>query len=90
MAYETKPGNGSLFKNAKKEKETHPDYTGTAVLPDGSEVWLSMWLKKSDKGTNYMSLSMKTKEAKSEAADKAVEVPAPTEFDPFDNDAIPF
>lgn len=63
MAYGTKPGNGALFKNTKKEKDTHPDYQGDAVLPDGTSVWLSAWLKTGERG-KYLSVAMKVKEAK--------------------------
>ena len=39
MAYEHREGQGSLFKNGKKEKESHPDYRGDAMtLPDHSTL----------------------------------------------------
>ena len=67
MAYEKKPGSGSLFKNDKKEKDAHPDYRGDAVLPDGTEVWLSAWIKQGKKG-KFMSLSLQPKTGKPEEA----------------------
>ena len=49
MAFEQKPGQGVLFKNQKKEKDTHPDYTGTINI--GGNVWrLSAWKKDAGKG----------------------------------------
>lgn len=57
--YETKPGNGAIFKNAKKEKETHPDYNGKIVDPNGKEWDLSLWVKKSAAGNSYFSVSVK-------------------------------
>jgi hypothetical protein len=52
---------GALFKNTRKEKDTHPDYTGKIDV-DGVEYWLSAWLKQGKSGT-FMSLSVKKKEA---------------------------
>lgn len=57
--YETKPGNGAIFKNAKKEKEIHPDYNGKIVDPSGKEWDLSLWVKKSASGNSYFSVSVK-------------------------------
>jgi len=51
---------GSLFKNDRKNKDTHPDYTGT-VMVGGQEYWLSAWLKDGKRG-KYMSLGLKLKE----------------------------
>lgn len=63
MAYEQRAGNGALFKNDRKEKETHPDYKGDAKLPDGTDVWLSAWVKEGAKG-KFFSLSIQKKEEK--------------------------
>ena len=84
MSYETKPGNGSMFKNTKKEKDNHPDYTGNAVLPDGTPVWLSGWIKKANSGDTYMSIAIKPKDAA-----KADAAPPEKSAAPFD-DSIPF
>jgi hypothetical protein len=65
MAYETKPGNGALFKNDRKEKETHPDYKGDINI-NGTNYWLSAWLKSTKDGKKYMSLSAKPKEGREE------------------------
>lgn len=61
MAFEHKPGQGSLFRNDRKEKDTHADYQGTLVLPDGTECWLNAWLKDGGKG-KFFSLSVKPKQ----------------------------
>jgi hypothetical protein len=63
MAYETKDGSGSLFKNDKKETEQHPDYNGS-VKVGGVEYWISAWIKTGAKGTKYMSLSVRPKQGK--------------------------
>ena len=57
--YQTKPGNGAIFKNNKKEKETHPDYNGKIVDPNGKEWDLSLWVKKSAAGNSYFSVAVK-------------------------------
>lgn len=61
MAYETKPNTGSLFKNDKKESDSHPDYKGTALI-GGVEGWLDAWINTSNNGTKYMSLKFKPKD----------------------------
>lgn len=59
-------GNGALFKNDKQGVETRPDYTGTAKIWD-KEFFLSAWIKKSQSGKTYMSLSFKINEKGSQA-----------------------
>lgn len=62
---------GVLFDNDRKEKDTHPDYTGnlTVKIPEGAKpgdeikFWLSAWNKHSEKsGKDFLSLSIKEKE----------------------------
>jgi len=54
MSFEQKPNTGALFKN-QKEKENHPDYRGQALV-NGKPMEIAAWIKKSKKGTSYMSL----------------------------------
>ena len=56
---------GSLFKNDRKSKDTHPDLTGNAMI-NGVEYYLSAWRKAGTKGDFY-SLSVRPKETTSVA-----------------------
>lgn len=57
MAYQPKPGSGTLFKNDRKEKDSHPDYRGDLCLPDGEIIRLAGWIKDGAKG-KFLSLSV--------------------------------
>jgi uncharacterized protein (DUF736 family) len=52
---------GALFKNDRKESETHPDYKGSCEI-NGTEYWISSWLNESAKGKKYLSLKFQPKE----------------------------
>lgn len=62
MAYEQKEMSGSIFKNEKKEKDSHPNMTGSALI-DGVEYWVSAWTKEGKKG-RWQSLAFKRKDAR--------------------------
>ena len=59
--YEQRDNSGSLFKNERKEKETHADYRGECLI-DGVAYYMDAWLKKADSGRTWMSFSFKPKE----------------------------
>ena len=67
---------GVLFKNDRKEKDTHPDYKGS-INADGVEYWLSAWMKEGAKG-KFMSFSLTPKEQTQTAAQVAQKA-APTQ-----------
>jgi uncharacterized protein (DUF736 family) len=76
---------GALFKNKRKDSDRHPDYTGTLNV-GGAELWISAWLKVSQKGEKFMSISVKPKEERRE--DRAPEGKAQVRNDM--DDEIPF
>ena len=53
---------GSLFKNDRKEQDTHADYNGSINI-EGNEYWINAWVKESKKdGKKFFSLSAKPKD----------------------------
>ena len=89
MAYQPKPGQFTLFKNQRKEAETHADYRGDGLLPDGTPVWVNAWIKEGAKG-KFMSCTLKVKDG-SKAKEHKAESPkgGGSTFDDMEND-IPF
>jgi hypothetical protein len=99
MAYEQRDNSGTIFVNDRKEKDTHPDRSGTAMI-DGVMYYVSGWLKQGSKGP-FLSLAFKRKEdqpAQQSLGSKGRS--APTRPDPIstgrprnndmDDDQIPF
>lgn len=62
MAYEMKDNSGSLFKNDRREKDTHPNAKGQALI-DGVEYWVDAWTNEARDGSKYQSLKFKRKDA---------------------------
>jgi hypothetical protein len=77
---------GSLFKNDRKEKETHPDLKGSINI-NGQEFWLSGWSKVTSKGDKMLSLSVTPKEQQTA---KPVAKSAPKQVEPEFDDDMPF
>ena len=75
---------GTLFKNDLEGKsENFPPYGGT-INVDGTEYWVSAWVKEGQKG-KFFSLAIKPKEARQESRPAAKPAAAP-----FDDSSIPF
>lgn len=84
MAFELKEGQGTLFKNARKEEGSkQPDYRGELMM-DGTLLEVAGWLKDGAKG-KWMSLSVKPKEAQA-----AAPAPTPKRGSATERDEIPF
>jgi hypothetical protein len=86
MAYEMKEGSFSLFKNNRKEKETHPDYAGSIMI-NGKEHYLNAWLKEGKNGKFFSGSVGKEKPVKDSFTPKgADEMPKNT----IEDDEVPF
>lgn len=59
MSYDN-TNRGTLGKNLRREKDTHPEYTGQIDI-NGVGYWLSAWVKEGQ-GGKFFSLSVKPKE----------------------------
>lgn len=64
MPFEMRPNSGVLFRNDDKEKETHADYQGEALI-DGKTYWLNAWIKTGKSGRKFLSCSFREKAQKS-------------------------
>lgn len=74
---------GSLFKNDRKDDAKFPDYKGS-INVDGTDYWLSAWIKVSKDGNKFMSLSVKNKNA-----DASLQPKKKVKQEEFD-DSMPF
>jgi hypothetical protein len=85
MAFEHKPGSGTLFNNDRKTADNQPDMTGEIKLPDGTLMRLAAWRKDGTKGPFYsLKLSEITKAAPA-AKPAPAEETGPRPNDPDDD-----
>lgn len=75
---------GALFRNNRKEQDSHPDHTGSINI-DGKEYYLNAWIKTSQNGNKFFSLSVKPKDAKQSQLESPAQA-LPSEH----GDGIPF
>jgi uncharacterized protein (DUF736 family) len=85
VAYELRDGQGTLFKNDRKQTDKHPDYTGSIKLPGGGEHWFSAWIKEGAKG-KFMSVQVGDPKGEKPADRIAGSAKTPVNID----DDIPF
>jgi hypothetical protein len=81
MAYDN-TNRGTLGKNQRKEKDTHPEYAGKINVA-GVDYWLSAWVKEGPTG-KFFSLSVRPKDEQKSG------VPAPANDQFLDDDLPPF
>lgn len=60
---------GALFKNTRREKDTHPEYNGSVNI-EGHDYWISAWLKDGKNG-KFFSLAFKRKDGTAARPDPA-------------------
>jgi len=88
MTYEQRDNTGSLFTNNKKEKDSHPDRTGSATV-DGIAYWVNGWVKQDKNGNPWLSLAFQRKDVPKEAP-KPVARRSSAEIGRDDERDIPF
>jgi len=67
MAYEAKPGTGTLFRNREKKSDRHPNLKGDALVEIDGQLYqleLAAWTKQSERAGKFLSLSVKLKGAR--------------------------
>ena len=83
----TRDNSGALFRNDRKEKDTHADYRGSLTVA-GVDYWLDAWLNKDKNGNTYMGVKVKPKDAPADPPACGGAKPGGKPGD--DLDAIPF
>lgn len=78
VAYEQRDNSGSLFKNDKREKDTHAHAKGKAMI-GGVMYWVSAWTKTDKNGNKWQSLGFQKMENQNAPATSA----PPTTKDPW-------
>jgi hypothetical protein len=91
MAYDN-TNSGLLARNDKQGNDSRPDYRGS-INVDGTEYWLSAWIKTGRDGTKlagqrYMSLSVQPKDAPAAAPSPFAPAPAPARMNQDQRDAM--
>ena len=85
---------GTLGKNKRKEKDTHPDYSGTAEIA-GVKYWISAWLKTAgpssqNPGEKFFSLAFKPKDNPNPYTPPQTAPAAEPKTDTPSDDSVPF
>ena len=82
-----KDNDGAIWKNERREKDTHPHFTGNATV-NGVEYWVSAWKRDADANERAPALkfSCRPKEERTDSQ-RSHEAQAPSKY--FDDD-IPF
>lgn len=79
---------GSIWKNDKKEKDTHPDFTGSANV-GGHDYWVNAWRRKEGASDRAPALSFSFKLKDGKPAHGSAPKPTKSAREEMD-DEIPF
>lgn len=84
---------GMLARNERKQKDTHPDYSGSCEV-DGVEYWISAWINTGKaggkmEGKKYFSIKFNRKDAARSTGSAPSRRESSAGFDDMDDD-IPF
>lgn len=82
---------GAIWGNQKKQKETHPDFTGNATI-DGQDYWVSAW-KRGENASDrapVLKFAFTKKDAPKDQATYTESKPAEPDPVQVTNDEIPF
>ena len=77
------------FTNNRKDKDTHPDRTGTAMI-DGVEYWVNGWVKQDRNGKPWLSMAFKRKDQQGAGTAGGDNETAPAARRSPPDDSIPF
>ena len=89
MSYDN-TNKGIIGKNARKEKDTHPDITGTLNV-EGKEYFIDGWKKdRKDGSGSFYSLSVKPKEKQGQQTQQKSAQRQMQADDDFADSSIPF
>lgn len=89
--WETKPNSGSAFVNRRKQKDTHPDFTGELLVLEPGLYWFNMWQKETQNGDTWFSVAISPKEDRPAPANSQIEAkPAQAQQAAISDDEIPF
>lgn len=86
----TYDNSGTLGKNQRREKDSHPTHSGQCTI-DGKAFWISAWVKEVRDGSKFFSLAFKPKLQSDRASPPTggKNDPRPAADDEFE-DEIPF
>lgn len=88
MAYEAKPNTGSLFRVEDRKSDTHPEYSGSALI-GGVEYFVDAWVNEVKSGPKmgkkYFSFKFKPKQQSGGSTSQQAQQDLP-----IDDSDIPF
>jgi hypothetical protein len=79
---------GSIWKNEKKEKDTHPDFTGSLNV-GGVEYWVSAWKRKEGAAAKAPALSFSIKPKDEQPQQSISQRAMPKGRDPISSGRLP-